>query len=126
MFDVGFWELTLIGLISLLVLGPQRLPGAVRTTALWLRRARQMAATVKAEIEHELALEDVKSSLERDQSFRQLKALERELRRPVEVEPRTGEGDSSERSSPAAAPGDKRTSHAATEKRPRVVDDNST
>lgn len=80
MFDVGFWELTLVGLISLLVLGPDRLPGAVRTTMLWMRKARSMVASVKSEIEQELALDEIKSSVYEQQSLKQLKELERELK----------------------------------------------
>lgn len=83
MFDIGFWELVLVGIVALLVLGPERLPGAVRTTALLLRRARNVVATVKADIERELALEEVKASLERGTSLKELKTLEQELRQPV-------------------------------------------
>ncbi len=80
MFDVGFWELTVVGLISLLVLGPERLPGAVRTTMLWIRKARTMVATVKSEIEQELALDEIKSSAYQDPSLKQIKELEQELK----------------------------------------------
>ena len=84
MFDIGFWELTLVGLIALVVLGPERLPGAIRTTAYWLRRARNVAATVRAEVERELALEEVKTSLEQGVPLQELKTLERELKQPVD------------------------------------------
>lgn len=84
MFDIGFWELTLVGLIALLVLGPERLPGAIRTTAYWLRRARNVAATVRAEVERELALEEVKASLEKGVPLQELKTLERELRQSAD------------------------------------------
>lgn len=83
MFDIGFWELIVVGIVSLLVLGPERLPGAVRTTVLLLRRARNVVATVKADIERELALEEVKASLEQGSSLKELEILERELRQPV-------------------------------------------
>jgi len=87
MFDIGFWELTLVGLIALLVLGPERLPGAIRTTAYWVRRARNVAATVRAEVERELALEEVRDSLEKGVPLQELEALERELKRPVDPDP---------------------------------------
>ncbi|MCM2321560.1 MAG: Sec-independent protein translocase protein TatB, partial [Pseudomonas sp.] len=38
MFDVGFSELLLVALVALLVLGPERLPGAARTAGLWIGR----------------------------------------------------------------------------------------
>ncbi len=84
MFDIGFWELSLVGLIALLVIGPEQLPGAIRTTALWLRRARNVAATMRAEVERELALQEVKASLEQDVSLQELKTLEKELKQPLE------------------------------------------
>ncbi len=84
MFDIGFWELSLVGLIALLVIGPEQLPGAIRTTAFWLRRARNIASTMRAEVERELALEEVKASLEQDVPLQELRSLEKELKQPLE------------------------------------------
>jgi len=63
MFDIGFWELVLVGLISLLVFGPERLPRVAREAALWIKKARGVVASVKEEIHHELELQDLKQSL---------------------------------------------------------------
>jgi sec-independent protein translocase protein TatB len=63
MFDIGFWELVLVGLVSLLVFGPERLPRVARETALWIRKARSMVASVKAEIDQELQLQELRQSL---------------------------------------------------------------
>jgi sec-independent protein translocase protein TatB len=63
MFDVGFSELVLIGVVALVVLGPERLPGAARTAGTLLRRARASWASVKAEVEREVAAEELKRSL---------------------------------------------------------------
>lgn len=60
MFDVGFWELVVIGVVALLVVGPDKLPGLARQAGLWLGRARRLAASVKAEIKREIDLEDVR------------------------------------------------------------------
>jgi sec-independent protein translocase protein TatB len=60
MFDVGFSELCLIGIIALLVLGPERLPRAARVAGLWLGRAKRTVATVQADVKRELYLEDLK------------------------------------------------------------------
>ena len=54
MFDVGFWELAIIAVIALLVIGPERLPKAARTAGLWVGRARRMVADVKADIDREV------------------------------------------------------------------------
>lgn len=63
MFDVGFSELVLIGVVALVVLGPERLPGAARTVGTILRRARASWASVKAEVEREVTAEELKRSL---------------------------------------------------------------
>ena len=63
MFDVGFWELCLIGVISLLVIGPERLPKAARIAGFWIGKTRQMMATVKAEINEELRAEELRQTL---------------------------------------------------------------
>ena len=54
MFDVGFWELAIIAVIALLVIGPERLPKAARTAGLWVGRARRMVTDVKADIAREI------------------------------------------------------------------------
>lgn len=60
MFDVGFWELLLIGLVALLVIGPERLPGVARTTGAWLGRAKRFVSDVKADIDEELRTDELK------------------------------------------------------------------
>jgi sec-independent protein translocase protein TatB len=60
MFDVGFWELAVIAVIGLLVLGPEKLPRAARTAGLWVGKARKAATSMKREIEKELDTEDLK------------------------------------------------------------------
>jgi sec-independent protein translocase protein TatB len=63
MFDVGMGEIGLIAVVALLVLGPERLPGAARTAGALLRKARQSWQSVRAEIERELAAEELKRSM---------------------------------------------------------------
>jgi sec-independent protein translocase protein TatB len=53
-FDVGFWELAIIAVIALLVIGPERLPKAARTAGLWVGRARRMVTDVKMDIDREI------------------------------------------------------------------------
>lgn len=76
MFDIGFWELAVIGVIALIVLGPERLPRAARTAGLWIKKARQTVSTMKAEIERELDQEELKKIIDPEtveslQEFRQ-------------------------------------------------------
>jgi len=63
MFDIGFGEIFLIAIVALLVLGPERLPKAARFAGLWVRRARAQWYSVKAELENELADDELRRSL---------------------------------------------------------------
>jgi len=63
MFDFGFGELLLIAVIALVVLGPERLPVAARLAGLWIRKARAQWNSVKAELENELADEELRRNL---------------------------------------------------------------
>ena len=63
MFDIGFSELLLVALVALVVLGPERLPRAARFLGLWVRRARAQWHSVKAELERDLAAEELQRSL---------------------------------------------------------------
>ena len=63
MFDIGFLELIMVGVVALLVVGPERLPKLARTAGLWIGRARQALGSVKAEIDRELKAEELKEIL---------------------------------------------------------------
>lgn len=54
MFDIGFSELVLIGIVALLVIGPERLPETVRTATMWLNRIRRGFNEIKQEVQQEL------------------------------------------------------------------------
>jgi len=59
-FDIGFWEIAIIGVIALLILGPERLPRAARTAGLWVGKARRTLADVKRDIDRELDASELK------------------------------------------------------------------
>lgn len=63
MFDLGFFELLVIAVVALVVLGPERLPKAARLAGLWVRKARAQWYSVKSEFEREMAAEELKRSL---------------------------------------------------------------
>lgn len=65
MFDIGFSELLLVFIIGLVVLGPKRLPVAVKTVAGWIRAIRSMATTVQNELAQELKLQEFQDSLKK-------------------------------------------------------------
>ncbi|MFC1602886.1 Sec-independent protein translocase protein TatB [Pseudomonadota bacterium] len=62
MFDIGFWELGLISVIALLVVGPERLPSLARTIGLWLGKARRMLTSIKDEIDREVQVEEIQKA----------------------------------------------------------------
>lgn len=64
MFDVGFMELGLIGVVALLVIGPERLPKLAKTAGMWAGRARRMISSVKRDIERELQAEELKKAMD--------------------------------------------------------------
>lgn len=63
MFDIGFWELTLVALVSLLVIGPERLPKVARLAGFWVGKARRMVSSVKQEIKQELYSDELIQSI---------------------------------------------------------------
>ena len=80
MFDIGFPELILVSVIALLVLGPERLPEALRTMGLWLGRLRRSFTTVKAEIEREIGMDEIRRQLHNEAVLDDIKRIEDEVR----------------------------------------------
>lgn len=68
MFDIGFWELGLIAVVGLLVIGPERLPDVARTVGKWIGSARRLMNTVQAEINAEVSKADELKRLLEEQS----------------------------------------------------------
>ncbi|MCX9134855.1 Sec-independent protein translocase protein TatB [Aeromonas veronii] len=63
MFDIGFWELVLIGIIALVVLGPERLPHALRAVSYWLGVARVTAARIKTELSLDATVQELSADI---------------------------------------------------------------
>ncbi|HKK23152.1 MAG TPA: Sec-independent protein translocase protein TatB [Pseudohaliea sp.] len=63
MFDIGFAELLLIAVVGLLVIGPERLPGAIRTGSAWLNRLRRGFNELKHEVQRELHNDEIMEEL---------------------------------------------------------------
>lgn len=80
MFDIGFPELLLVAIVGLLVIGPNRLPEALRTLGLWLGRMRRSFNTVKAEIEKEVGMDEVRRQLHNEAVLDEMKRIEREVK----------------------------------------------
>lgn len=62
MFDIGFFELLLISIIGLVVLGPERLPVAIRTIREWISGIRRFSKNIEAELTEELNIKDLSAN----------------------------------------------------------------
>lgn len=76
MFDIGFWELALIGVIALLVVGPERLPAMARSAGLWVGRIRRYISHVKDDIEREIRAEELRDMMKESS---RIESLDEEL-----------------------------------------------
>ncbi|MDF9391577.1 MULTISPECIES: Sec-independent protein translocase protein TatB [Methylococcus] len=93
MFDIGFTEMLLIGLVALLAFGPERLPKVARETGYWIRKARSTLASVRAEIEHEMEMQELKQAMQEAKSGRLLEsAAEKGGNSPEHVQPENESG----------------------------------
>ena len=66
MFDIGFSELLLFGVIDLIVLGPEKLPQAARTAGQWYAKLRRTVSTLQSEIEAELDLAETRQQMQNE------------------------------------------------------------
>lgn len=80
MFDIGFSELLLVMVIGLVVLGPERLPVAVKTVVGWIRALRSLASTVQNELVQEMKLQELQESLKKVEQASNLQNLSPELK----------------------------------------------
>jgi len=85
MFDIGFAELLLIGVVGLIVLGPERLPVAVRTVSLWVGKLRRSFNSIRTEIERELNTEEIKKELHNNAIMQGLEETKAQLQGTVET-----------------------------------------
>lgn len=67
MFDIGFGEILIIGVVALVVLGPERLPVALRTGGLWLSKLKRTIGSVQKEISEELRIEEMRQKAKQQQ-----------------------------------------------------------
>lgn len=104
MFDIGFSELLLIAVVALLVIGPERLPGAIKTASVWLGRLKRSYNDIKREVELELHNNEVMENLKRAQT---------EIQESVEVDLKATASDTVNRRELSAEPEavEQRTSH---------------
>jgi sec-independent protein translocase protein TatB len=96
MFGISFGELLLIALVALLVLGPERLPGAARTAGLWVGRLKRSFNTIKQEVEREIGADEIRRQLHNENIL----SLEREMKRSIQPPAATPPGPPGAAASP--------------------------
>ena len=82
MFDVGFWEILFILVLALVVIGPERLPGAARQAGFWVGKARRYIEGVRSEVESELDIGEFKRMLHNQEV--QINELQQQLKSGVD------------------------------------------
>ena len=75
MFDIGFWEIAIIGVVGLVVIGPERLPGVARTLGTWVGKTRRFINQVKTDVSSELKQEELRKAIENDAGLNEIKNI---------------------------------------------------
>lgn len=86
MFDIGFSELVLIGVIALIVIGPERLPEVARTVGKYVGRARRFVNKVRDDIEQEVRQDELRDALKRHADLDEIKSIINDSRYTIEDE----------------------------------------
>ena len=79
MFDIGFTELVLLGIIGLIVIGPQKLPHTIRMIVAWTGRIKRTVNDLKVELEHEVDAQEIRQRIENEIEKTGIKELASEL-----------------------------------------------
>lgn len=103
MFDIGFWELVLISVVALVVLGPERLPHAIRSVAKFVSAAKNMANSVKDELAHELKVQELQENLRKAEQMG-MQNLSPELQESVDKLKQAAQDVQRPYATPAASP----------------------
>ncbi|MDR0779297.1 MAG: Sec-independent protein translocase protein TatB [Pseudomonadales bacterium] len=83
MFNFGFSELVLVGIVALLVLGPEKMPGAVRTAALWIGRLRRSFNTIKQDIEREIGADEIRRQLRNEEIMEKFRNAQTQIQNTI-------------------------------------------
>lgn len=83
MFDIGFFELIIIAMVGLFVIGPERLPETIKTVALWVGRIKRNILETRTEIEQQLGADEIRRQLQNEQVLHNLEKM-KDTRRELE------------------------------------------
>ena len=80
MFDIGFWEVLLIAVMTMIIVGPEKLPGVARTAGRWVGKARRFIEGVKSDVEQEFDVTELKRMMHNQEV--QINELTQKLKSP--------------------------------------------
>ena len=83
---IGELELMLIAVVTLLVIGPERLPETLRTLGLWIGRLSRSFSSVKAEIEKEIGMDEVRQQLHNEAVMAEMQRIESEVKAATQLD----------------------------------------
>ncbi|NOX42983.1 MAG: twin-arginine translocase subunit TatB [Gammaproteobacteria bacterium] len=87
MFDIGFWEIALIGVIALIVIGPEKLPSVARNVGAWVGKGKRLIGSVQADISRELnRAEELKQLLEEQKDIVKNNEIVKELQNTISID----------------------------------------
>lgn len=84
MFDIGFFEILVIAVVGLVVIGPERLPETVRTIGLWLGRLKRSLRETRTELEKQIGADDIRRQLHNEEVMRSLENSRRQIEDAVQ------------------------------------------
>ncbi|MFP6791861.1 MAG: Sec-independent protein translocase protein TatB [Pseudomonadales bacterium] len=79
MFDIGFPELVIVSVVALLVIGPEKLPEAIRSMSLWVGRVQRSFASIRREIESEIGADEIRQQLHNENIMKELEETKNTL-----------------------------------------------
>jgi len=79
MFDIGFSEILIVATLTLIIMGPKRLPETVKTITLWLGRIRNFINSAKVDIENEVGIDEIKKQLHNEKIMNEIEKSKREV-----------------------------------------------
>jgi len=112
MFDIGFWEIAVIGVIALIVIGPEKLPSVARNVGAWVGKGKRLISSVQMDINREInKAEELKNLLEEQKKIVEkheiLEVFKKEI--PIGSQPVSGTTDTGKKTNKSAITNDTNT-----------------
>lgn len=83
MFDIGFAELLVCLIVALVVIGPEQLPGTVRTVGLWIGRLKRSLRETRTEIERQIGADDIRRQLHNEEILKNIEDTRRQFQQSM-------------------------------------------